>query len=226
MFSAIVWGQTGTIEGVLSDKEVNNEPLPFANVVIKGTTKGATTDFDGKYIIENIPVGTYDVEFSFVGYEPVTVPGVKVEANKFTNVSTALGASAAALDEVIIQVQTSRERESALLLDQKKSIEIKQSIGAEELTRKAVTNVQQGLSKVSGIPNVQNRGVFVRGLDDRYNFLLMNGLPIASSDPDNKIIPLNYIATNIVSHVDVFKTFDGALYQDFAGATFQILVKT
>ena len=54
MFSAIVWGQTGTIEGVLSDKEVNNEPLPFANVVIKGTTKGATTDFDGKYIIENI----------------------------------------------------------------------------------------------------------------------------------------------------------------------------
>ena len=226
MFSAIVWGQTGTIEGVLSDKEVNNEPLPFANVVIKGTTKGATTDFDGKYIIENIPVGTYDVEFSFVGYEPVTVPGVKVEANKFTNVSTALGASAAALDEVIIQVQTSRERESALLLDQKKSIEIKQSIGAEELTRKAVTNVQQGLSKVSGITNVQNRGVFVRGLDDRYNFLLMNGLPIASSDPDNKIIPLNYIATNIVSHVDVFKTFDGALYQDFAGATFQINTKS
>ena len=105
MFSAIVWGQTGTIEGVLSDKEVNNEPLPFANVVIKGTTKGATTDFDGKYIIENIPVGTYDIEFSFVGYEPVIVPGVKVEANKFTNVSTALGASAAALDEVIIQTR-------------------------------------------------------------------------------------------------------------------------
>ena len=53
MFSAVALGQTGTIEGTLSDKETNNEPLPFANVIIKGTTKGATTDFDGKYIIEN-----------------------------------------------------------------------------------------------------------------------------------------------------------------------------
>ena len=54
MLSAVVFGQTGTIEGTLADKEVNNEPLPFANVIIQGTTKGATKDFDGKYIIENV----------------------------------------------------------------------------------------------------------------------------------------------------------------------------
>src|SRR5690606_20889052 len=106
------------------------------------------------------------------------------------------------------------------------SISIMQSIGAEELTRKAVSTVEQGLSKVSGITTVQDRGIFVRGLDDRYNYLMINGLPVASSDPDFKIIPLSYISTNIISSVDVYKTFNPGLYQDFAGASFALNTKT
>ena len=60
----------GTLKGLLTDKETNNEPLPFANVVIKGTTIGATTDFDGKYSIK-VPAGTHIVQFSFLGYKTV-----------------------------------------------------------------------------------------------------------------------------------------------------------
>ena len=48
---------------------------------------------------------------------------------------------------------------------------------------------------------------------------------MAPSDPDNKIIPLSYTATSIVGSVDVFKTFNSSIYQDFAGATFQINTK-
>ena len=47
-------GQTGSIAGKLIDKEYNNEPLPFANVLIKGTTTGTTSDIDGLYIFENL----------------------------------------------------------------------------------------------------------------------------------------------------------------------------
>ena len=182
--SVIVWGQTGTIEGTLSDKEMNNEPLPFANVIIKGTTKGGTTDFDGKYKIENVPVGTYEVEFSFVGYEPVTVPNVVVEANKFTNVSTSLGASAAALDEVLIQVQTSRERETALLLDQKKATEIKESIGAQQLAQQGISDAATATTKISGVASSVSSGdVFIRGLGDRYLYTTFNGLLLAQELP-------------------------------------------
>lgn len=214
--------ETGTIAGKLSDKEMQGEPLPFANVLIKGSTKGATTDMEGLYSINNLEPGIYTVVFSFLGYETLEVPNVQVIANKVTEINTDLGSSAASLDEVIINTVSRRDSEVALLLDQKNAIEIKQSIGTEELSRKAVNNVEQGLSKISGISMVQDRGIFVRGLDDRYNYLLINGLPVASSDPDFKIIPLSYIATNIVSSVDVFKTFSPSLYQDFAGATFNI----
>lgn len=215
---------TGSVVGKLTDKEYNNEPLAFANVLIKGTTIGTTTDFDGLYALENLEAGNYTLIYSFVGYETQEIAAT-VQAGKVTEINVPMGASAASLDEVVITTTTKRESETALLLEQKKAVEIKQSIGAEELTRKAVSNVEQGLTKISGITTVQDRGIFVRGLDDRYNFLLVNGLPLASSDPDNKIIPLSYIATSIVGSVDVLKTFNSSIYQDFAGATFEINTK-
>lgn len=216
---------TGSVVGVISDKEMNNDPLPFANVQIKGTSTGTTTDMDGLYEISSVEPGTYTIVISFIGYETLEVPNISVEAGKVTELNTGLGAGSVSLDEVVVTTTARRESETALLLDQKKAIEIKQSIGADELKRKAINNVEQGLTKISGISNVQDRGIFVRGLDDRYNYLLINGLPLASSDPDNKIIPLNYISTNVVGAVDVYKTFNASLYQDFAGATFEINTK-
>ncbi len=216
----------GSVGGKLTDKEMNSEPLPFANIIIKGSSVGTMSDYDGLFVLENLEPGTYTLSLSFVGYETLEIPNVKVIAGKVTEINAELGSSAAALDEVVISTVSRRDSEVALLLEQKKAISIMQSIGAEELARKAVSTVEQGLSKVSGITTVQDRGIFVRGLDDRYNFLTVNGLPIASSDPDFKIIPLGYISTNIVSSVDVFKTFNPSLYQDFAGASFAVNTKS
>lgn len=58
----------GTLSGTLTDKDQNNLPLPFANVLIKGSTTGVTTDEKGTYKLSLNP-GTYTVQFSFVGYE-------------------------------------------------------------------------------------------------------------------------------------------------------------
>ena len=226
MLSAVTFGQTGTIEGTLSDKEMNNEPLPFANVIIKGTTKGGTTDFDGKYIIENVPVGTSEVEFSFVGYEPVTVPNVVVEAGKFTNVSTALGASAAALDEVLIQVQTSRERETALLMEQKNAIEIKESIGAQQLAKQGITDAATATTKISGVTSSEASGdVFIRGLGDRYLYTTMNGLPVPSDDIERKNIDLSLFNTRVIQSLSVSKTYASTESADQASGTVNITSK-
>jgi hypothetical protein len=81
------------------------------------------------------------------------------------------------LQDVVVKSNGgNREKETALLLDQKKAVEIKQSIGAQEMSRKGVSNVQEGLTKITGITKVESRGLFVRGLEDRYNNLLINNL--------------------------------------------------
>ncbi len=213
----------GIIAGTLTDKDLNNESLPFANVSIKGTNIGVTTDETGKYAI-SIDAGSYTIQFSFLGYETVEEK-VEVKAGETVTINKALGSGSYQLKDVVIQNTVSREKESALLMEQKNAVEIKQSIGTQEMQRKGVSNVEQGVAKISGVSKVADRGIFIRGLDDRYNYLQINGLNFIPSDPNLKTIPLNFIPTDIVRNIDVFKTFNSGLYQDFAGAAINIWTK-
>ena len=218
---------TGSIAGKLSDREMSGEPLPFANVLIKGTTKGTTSDYDGLYILENLEPGTYTVVFSFIGYETLEVPDVVVEAGKVTEVNTDLGSSAAALDEVVITTVSRRDSEVAILMEQKNSVDIKTSIGAQELAKKGVGDAEGAVTKISGISKQQGvKNVFVRGLGDRYNSTTFNGLPLPSEDPEYKNIALDYFGSDIINSVGVNKTFSGDIYGDVAGANIDIDSKT
>jgi outer membrane receptor protein involved in Fe transport len=210
----------GTITGVLSDIDSNNQPLPFANVLIKGTKIGANTDIDGKYAITMAP-GKYIIQFSFVGYEATEVP-VTVIANQTVTANSSLGSGSYKLKDVVIKSSGGREKEAALLLEQKNAVVIKQSIGAQEMSRKGVSDVEEGLTKITGITKVGSRGLFVRGLEDRYNNLLINDLAAPSNNPFSKIVPLDLFPTNIVGVIDVYKTFNPNIYGDFAGGTFNI----
>jgi hypothetical protein len=211
----------GTIQGTLLDKDSNNQSLPFANVQIKGTKIGANTDIDGKYTITIAP-GNYTVQFSFVGYETVEAP-VTVVANETITLNNSIGSGSYKLKDVVVKSSGGREKETALLLEQKSATVIKQSIGAQEMSRKGVSDVEQGLTKITGITKVESRGLFVRGLEDRYNSLLLNGLAVPSNNPFKKIIALDIFPTDIVSVLETYKTFNTNLYGDFAGATFNIV---
>ena len=216
---------TGSIVGKLTDKEYNNEPLAFANVLIKGTIKGTTSDFDGLYALENLAPGAYTLVFSFVGYETAQI-NTNVVAGKVTEVNVPMGASAASLDEIVITTTTKRESETALLLEQKKAIGFKTAIGAQELSRKGVGDVATAVTKVTGISKQEGSGnIFVRGLGDRYNMTTLNGLPLPSNNPSNKNIDLEIFSTDIVESIDIDKTYDTKNYGDFAGANINIASK-
>ncbi len=216
--------ETGSITGTLLDKEAGDQPLPFANVIIKGTTKGTTTDFDGLYTLDNVEPGTYTIEFSFVGYETIEVKDVVVNPNEATTVNSSIGASAAALDEVIIKTTTKKESEAAILLEQKNAVTIQQKIGAQELAKKGVSDVATGLTKATGISR-QSDKLYVRGLGDRYNNAYLNGLPIPSLNPKLKLIDLGIFPTDIVENLGIFKTYSPDIYGDFAGASVNIDTK-
>ncbi|WP_426095118.1 outer membrane beta-barrel protein [Flavobacterium sp. DSR2-3-3] len=210
----------GTVTGMLTDKDANNQSLPFANVVIKGTTNGTNTDIDGKYSIAAAP-GNYIIQFSFVGYESVEVP-VTIVANEIVTINQALGSAGYKLEDVIVRAAVNREKETALLLDQKQAVVIKQSIGAQEMARKGISDVEEGLTKITGITKVDGRGLFIRGLEDRYNNLLINDLQSPSNSPFKKIIPLDLFPTDVVGVLNIYKTFNPNISGDFAGATVNI----
>lgn len=211
----------GTITGVLTDKNLNNKVLSEAKVVIKEANISTNTDAEGKFSIV-VPPGVYIVEFSHAGYESTEVI-VTVNEGQTTITNESLVPSNYNLKEVVVKTTSmSREKETAILLDQKNAVVIKQSIGAQEMSRKGVSDVEEGLTKISGITKVDGRGLFIRGLEDRYNNLLINDLQSPSNSPFKKIIPLDLFPTDVVGVLNVYKTFNPNISGDFAGATVNI----
>jgi TonB-dependent receptor len=216
----------GSISGVLTDKDFNNEPLAFANVIIKDTSIGVTTDIDGLYTIEDLDVGTYSIIFSYVGYETAIIDNIVVVANKVTNVSVPMGASAAALDQVIIKTTTRKESVVSLLQEQKRATNIKQSIGAEELSQKGIGDAASAIAKISGVSRQEGgSNVYVRGLGDRYLNTTYNGLSLPSNNIEKKNMDLDLFSSDIIQNVSVSKAYSSYFYGDFAAGNVNILAK-
>ncbi len=216
--------QSGSIVGKISDKEQDNDPLPFADARVQGTTLGATTDFDGLFEIPNVTPGTYTVIISFVGYETLEIPNVVVEPNKVTEVVTSLGQTTVALETVVVTAVSKRESQVALLLEQKTAAQIQTKIGLEALKELGIGDVETGLTQASGVATSESK-LYVRGLGDRYNNAYLNGFPLPSFNPKQKLIDLDIFPTNVVENLGVFKSYSSLLYGDFAGASVDINTK-
>ena len=217
--------QTGSVVGQLTDKDYNNEPLPFANVIVKGTTKGTTSDIDGLYELADLEAGSYTIEISYVGYETLDFD-IVIEAGKVTTLNVPMGASAAALEQVVITTTRKRESEVALLIEQKKATTIIQSIGAQELARKGVDNAAEAVAQISGISQQQGSSdVFVRGLGDRYQNTTMNGLSLPSNDVNKKNINLDLFPSEVIESVGVSKAYNSRFFGDFSAGNVNIVSK-
>jgi len=226
LYIGIVQGQEpakGSIVGKLMDKEVQGESLPFANVIIKGTSTGTTSDINGLYSLVDLKPGNYSIAFSYIGYETLEVPNVVVAAGKITEVNTGLGSSAASLNEVLIKTVSRKDSEIALLLEQKGAIEIKESIGAQKLAKLGVSDVAAATTKISGVSSSEASGdIFVRGLGDRYLYTTMNGLPIPSDDVERKNIDLELFPTRVIQNVSISKTYSAKSSADQASGNIDV----
>ena len=213
----------GTLKGLLTDKETNNEPLPFANVQIKGTSIGTTTDFDGNYSLQ-VPVGTHSIEFSFLGYKSVEKT-FTITTRETVVINQLMSAEeGVALDAVVIKASTSKETATALIMEAKKAVSIKTTIGAQELATKGVSDAAGAVTKTAGVSK-GSKNVIVRGLGDRYNSTTMNGLPLPSEDPEYKNISLGFFDTSVIKNIGVNKVFTADLNGDVGGANIDIVSK-
>jgi len=214
----------GTVTGTITDKDMNNETLPFASVAIKGTNTATNADENGVYTL-SVPEGTHTLVFAFLGYETIEVP-LSIKAGETKTINQVLKSTSVQLQDVVIEKTVSRQKESALLLEQQNAVEIKQNIGAQELSRKGVTDVAGAVAKTSGVTKQEGSGnIYVRGLGDRYNSTTMNGLPIPSNNVDKKNIALDIFPTQIVEYVSIDKVYQSRMYGDYAGGNVDIVSK-
>ncbi|MVX36434.1 TonB-dependent receptor [Myroides sp. LoEW2-1] len=218
-----VQAQSVKVNGIVTH-QTTQEPLAFATVSIKDQTIGTNTDINGKYEF-NLKPGNYTLVYQYLGYKTAEKT-IQVIEDKPLKVNMSLEEESIQLEGVVVEATRSKSRESALLLDQQKAAEIKQHIGSQELSRKGVSDVATAVTKTTGISKQEGSGtIFVRGLGDRYNSTSLNGLPLASNDPEKKNIDLNIFSTDIVEYISIDKAYSVKQYGDVAGANIDIISK-
>jgi TonB-dependent receptor len=226
LVSPILLSQTGGLKGTVLD-ESNGKPVPGINVVVKNTKYALSTDMDGNYIFRTIPAGTYEVEFSSMGYASKLISEVIIKEKEITDLSPSLGEQKNMLNEVVItRTKAKTESVKSLLIAQKNSISVSDGISAETIKRTPDKSTSDVIKRISGASIQDNKFVIIRGLNDRYNTAFINGSPLPSSEPDRKAFSFDIFPSNMIDNLIISKTATPDLPGEFAGGVVQITTKS
>ncbi len=153
--------------GLVKDAQTG-EALLGANVILKGTTLGAASDLDGKFIIINVPVGTFTVQVSMVGYATQIIPDVVVSADRVTNLTIELQSSVIQGQEVVVTAQKDELH---------KEVSNTQMVVSSEQLKDAsgVRQINAFLQKMPGISE-SNGFLTIRGGSSDQTGAMVNGL--------------------------------------------------
>ena len=211
----------GNIKGTVLDKQTK-EPLTGATIQITGTAQGVVADIDGNYTL-NVNDGTYTITVRYIGYKDILLNSIKVKAETLLNFE--MESDTQALGEVSVVAKKNLEGERALQMERQKATLAIENLGAKEMSIKGISNVEEGVKKITGISIASAGQLIVRGLGDRYSTTTLNGLPIASPNPDNKLIPLDIFPASTVQNITVSKVYDASAFADYSGAHIDISTK-
>ena len=235
--SGIVPALQDGLKGVVSDI-VTGEPLIGAGILIEGTTEGTVTDVDGSYVLA-LPEGTHSLSVSYIGYLTVNLTVTvnpdgtgTVRASEDTSISMTdsglmiyMAPDSEALADAVVTARKNLESLQALQNERIQSGFAIENMGAREMSIKGISNAQESVAKLSGISIASAGQLIVRGLGDRYSTTTLNGLPIASPNPDNKLIPLDIFPASTIQNITVSKVYEASSFADYSGAHVDISTK-
>ncbi len=169
--SATAFAQ-GTITGTVIDGEYN-EPLPGANVLVKGTTNGASTDFEGKFSL-NVTQNSGTLVISYLGFTTKEV--------KFTRTGDigriTLQPNAQTLEGVVVVgvADIAKDRETPVAVSTVKAAEIQEKLGSQEFPEILRSTPSIYVTKQGG--GFGDARINIRGFDQRNTAVMINGVPV------------------------------------------------
>jgi TonB-dependent receptor len=227
----------GKIKGIITDAG-SGEPLLGATVIIQGSSIGAATDVDGKYLISLAPEGEHVLHISYVGYNSKDIK-VKVIAGETLEINEKLMSSAVQLTDVVVTAQL--EGQASAINQQLTSNTIVNVVSKDKIQELPDQNAAETLARLPGISIQRNNGegqkVVVRGLSPRFSAITVNGVQLpATSQPgsfsndgtgsaDDRSVDLSMISPDVLEGIEVFKALRPDLDGDAIGGTVNFTTK-
>jgi outer membrane receptor protein involved in Fe transport len=169
VITSSLWsGTTGKIAGTITDK-ATGEAIIGANVIVVGTSLGASTDVNGQYTILSVPPGTNVVKVSYIGYETVTLKNIRIYIDQTTEVDFALVSQNINANEVVVVA------ERIIKMDVATSVV---DVSSSEIQNLPVSNVSDVFNMQAGIKDNQ-----IRGSDLKQALFMVDG--VTMRDPRN-----------------------------------------
>ena len=183
---------------------LNNEPIPFANVVVDGTSKGTTTDIDGNFELTDIEPGLYNFKCSYISYNTDLKTEIQLTPNKNLRLDFALTENTQIINEVQVTANTfNKTEESPTSLRTINASEILRSPGGNRDISKVITN----LPGVSSSPSFRN-DIVIRGGAPNENRFFLDGVEIPNinhfATQGSSGGPVGILNVNFIREVDFY----------------------
>ena len=215
----------GTLKGIILDSE-SGDKLISATVFIKNTKLGAHSKHDGSFIIKNIPVGSYDVEISYIGYKKYELKQIQIKANQTESIEIKMQSNSVSSGEVYVTAKATKESNETLLKDRKKANAFTEAIGSQDMSKLGNSDAADAMKKVTGASIVGGKHLYIRGLGDRYAKTELNGASLPSADPDKRSVHLDMFSAGVIENITLVKTATPDRPGDFTGGAVDIITKS
>lgn len=222
--SLLTIAQTGIVEGSISDA-LSGLKLSSATVQVVQTKKQIAADINGKYSLKLDVTATYTIKFSAVGYATKVVEDVRISANQITYLDIVLNHTSKTESAVEVRSSLKRESTASLIALQKNTAVVAQVISAEAIRRSPDKNTGEVLKRVPGASVQEGKFLVVRGLSDRYNQAMLNGVLLSSTEPDKKSFSFDIFPSSMIENIVMNKTFIPELPGEWAGGLVQVQTK-
>ncbi|MCL5021451.1 MAG: carboxypeptidase-like regulatory domain-containing protein, partial [Bacteroidetes bacterium] len=174
--------ENSNIEGHVWDAQTKS-PLPGANVMLKGTSLGASTDLNGRYVIRNVPPGSYVIRAAYIGYRNQELP-IRVKRGGEIRRDFRLEAVGVQGKTVVVTGQASGQ--NAAINQQLSSDRIMNSVSAARIQELPDANAAESVGRLPGVSLIREGGegasIVIRGLAPQYNQILIDGVQMAATD--------------------------------------------
>lgn len=225
LIHTLVFAQkNGRITGkVLNDK---NESIAGVAVAVKGTKQVVTTANDGSFTLQVAP-GKYELTFTSLGYKTKLVTEIDVIANGVNEINVVLESNSKDLADVEVRSTSSARRETvnAAISFQRNTNTVASVVSAEVIRRSPDRNTGEVLRRTPGASIQEGKFLIVRGLADRYNQAMLNGVLLTSTEPDRKTFSFDLIPAAMIDNIVINKAFVPEYPGEWAGGLIQVNTK-
>jgi len=196
-------------------------------ISILNTNRFTYSGLDGSFNIKDIRPGTYTVRLASKGFQTFDTT---INLSNSKNLALSIEKAVNRLEEIRIQSNTARESESSAKLAEKNADNIKNIVAARAIELSPDVTIANVLQRVSGMSverssNGDGRYAIIRGMDQRYNYTLINGIKIPSPDNKYRYVPLDIFPSDLVERVEVYKTLTPAMEGDAVGGVVNMVMK-